>query len=181
MKRLLLLSLIISSLAVSVGSAELDNTDTNKTLAHKIVLYYRTTTGEKVDAAVVEATLVAIDRYRLKYFPDEQFSKQDFIALAMVESNFNLYEVGTSGEVGIFQIMQGAIPRTIKNPFEIRTNTRLCMKVLGWKWEEQGDYKKAIIAYNGVVRSRKNHGAWNEKYWRLFQKRKTVLNNLGIK
>lgn len=180
MKRLLLLSLIISTLGVSVGSAELDNTDTNKIVAHKLAAYYKTI-DERVDVNVIEATLVAIDRYRLKYFPEQQFSKQDFIALAMVESNFHQYEVGSSGEVGIFQIMKHSIPKSIDNPFEIRTNTRLCMKVLSWKWAEQHDYKKAIIAYNGVVRMKKQGGAWNEKYWRMFQKRKAVLNSLGIK
>lgn len=180
-KNVLVALLLVGNLSTVIGSSELSpSAETNKSVAKRIVEYYKGT-GDAVDVTTVEQTLNAIDKNLPRYFPKQQFSRQDFIALAMLESEFNLYEVGSSGEIGVFQIMQSAIPRRIKNPFEINTNTRLCMKVLGWKWSEQMDYKRSIIAYNGIVRLRHRHGAWNETYWKRFQKRKTVLVSLGIK
>lgn len=178
MKRLALIILLISSFVSSVDSAKVSSTnDTTKTMAHKLVLYYKSI-GMHPKAEVIEKTIVAVDKYRLKYFPNGEFSRQDFIALAMIESNFHQYEVGSSGEVGIFQIMKSNISKNIENPFEININTKLAMKVLRWKYEECSDYKKTIIAYNGLVYRK---GKLSEKYWKAFQKRKVLLEEMEIR
>jgi hypothetical protein len=175
-KLLILVSLLCSS--VSIGNGELPiNQDFIG--AKRIVKYYKSL-GTKVHVEVVEETMKAVDRYLPKYFPNGPFTRQDFLAMAMAESSFHQYEVGSSGEQGIFQIMRMHIPKSVENPFGIRMNTRLAMVVLREKYTKHSDYKKAIIAYNGVVVRRKTK-KWSERYWVVFQAKKVVLNKLEIK
>ena len=86
--------------AISVGGGELP-IDQDLLMAKRIVKYYKSL-GVKVNVEVVESTIKAIDRYLPKYFPIGPFTRQDFLALVMAESSFHQYEVGKSGERGIF-------------------------------------------------------------------------------
>lgn len=151
--------------------------------ASKIVDYYYRQ-NKAVRFSVVKKTLEAIDYYLPHYFPDGPFTNKDFIAMAMVESSFEQYLVGTSGEKGIFQIMEDMSNSmgVKKNQFDIETNTELGMYVLSEKYKQFPDYRKAIIAYNGVIitkvtdKNGKAYEKWNDKYWKAFSKAKTDLD-----
>lgn len=134
--------------------------------------------GMPVSTKTIKETLETIDAMLPKYFPNGPYTREDFIAMAWLESGFNQFEIGTHGEKGIFQIMPDEFDsNNVKlNKYDIQTNTQLCMEVLQSKWQRFPDYKKAIIAYNGVVRNK--HGKWNEKYWKSFEKRKEVVDTL---
>lgn len=132
-----------------------------------------------VSATAVKEMLVQIDKLLPKYFPNGPYTREDFIAMGWLESAFNQYETGTHGEKGIFQIMPGEFKECHiknKNKYDIDINTQLCMYVLKAKFDKYPDYKKAIIAYNGVVITKK--GKWNEKYWRAFEKRRNAVGTL---
>lgn len=156
-----------------------------KTEALEIQTYYQTLvkTGDKKvtpDIRVIEHTLQAIDHTLPTYFPNGPFTREDFIAIAMLESDFHQYELGTSGERGIFQIMKHNVKgkKAWDQAFNIDLNTKLAMKVMSWKSVEQkGDFKKTVIAYNGVV---KHHGHVNEKYWRTFLKHKHIVEDVLV-
>jgi Transglycosylase SLT domain len=134
--------------------------------------------GTPVSAKTIKETLEAIDKFVPKYFPNGPYTREDFVAMAWLESGFNQFETGTHGEKGIFQIMPDEFKdNNIKlNKYDICTNAELCMCVLQEKYQKFPDYKKAVIAYNGVIRSK--HGKWNEKYWRAFEKRRSVVETL---
>jgi hypothetical protein len=184
MKSLVLMSLVVlSTTSVFGSSTDTINVpsiaDQNKIIVDKIAIYYQSC-HTKVNKKVVGSVLKAIDKYLPRYFSDGEFTKQDFIALAMLESNFRQYEVGTSGEVGIFQIMKIHIPDSVENPFEIYINTKMAMKWMHHTYHKHKDYKKAIIAYNGIVKLKKQKGAWNERYWDVFQIRKKLLTEMQV-
>jgi len=132
--------------------------------------------GNKIDTTVVVPMLMAIDKNLPVFFPSGPFTRNDFIAIAWVESDFNQMEYGTHGERGLFQIMPDEFRDwgVTDHFYGAKTNTRMAFRVLRGKYARWHDYKKAIIAYNGVVR-RKN-GAWSEKYWVAFKKRKDKVD-----
>lgn len=125
---------------------------------------------------VIVAMLKAIDLNVPKFFPNGPFTRNDFIAMAWLESTFHQYEEGTHGERGIFQIMpdEFAAYRITKNFYNINVNTKMAFRVLSGKYSKWHDYKKAIIAYNGVVHLK--NGKWSEKYWKAFYKRKVAVD-----
>ena len=128
---------------------------------------------------VIRQTLECIDKHIKSYFPNQTFNRRDFIAIAMVESNFDQYLVGRDKEFGIFQILPESSKwaGVKKNQFDIEVNTEMSMFVLQKKYEQHKDYKMSIIAYNGVVKSR---GKVSEVYWDKFIKaRKAVDDILG--
>jgi hypothetical protein len=131
--------------------------------------------GIAVHMNVVVSMLKEIDRNLIKYYPGGPFTRNDFIALAWIESAFNQYEVGTKGEKGIFQIMPDEFNdfNIKKNYYEVNVNTRMGFRVLKGKYDKYHDYKKAIIAYNGLVY---RHGKLSQKYWRAFEKRKIAVD-----
>jgi hypothetical protein len=134
--------------------------------------------GVPVSTKTIKEVLETIDCLLPKYFPNGPYTREDFIAIAWLESGFNQYEIGTHGEKGIFQIMPDEFDENnVKlNKYDISTNTQMCMMVLGDKFQKFPDYKKAIIAYNGVVRTKR--GKWSEKYWKAFEKRRGVVETL---
>jgi len=134
--------------------------------------------GTPVSAKTIKETLETIDKTLPKYFPNGPYTREDFVAIAWLESGFNQFETGTHGEKGIFQIMPDEFEENnIKlNKYDISTNAELCMTVLKAKWQRYPDYKRAIIAYNGVVRNKR--GKWSEKYWKSFEKRRSVVGTL---
>lgn len=133
----------------------------------------------KVDKEVVIAMLKAIDVNMPKFFPNGPFTRNDFIAIAWLESSFRQFEDGTHGEKGLFQIMPDEFESYYVNPkyfYGVNTNTKMAFRVLNGKYKIWHDYKKAIIAYNGVVRLK--NGKWSEKYWKAFQKRKEKVDSV---
>lgn len=120
--------------------------------------------------SVIKETLENIDYFLPHYFPDGPFNRKDFISIAIIESNFSQYLVGTSGEKGIFQIMQQSsnYMGVKKDQFDIKVNTELSMFVLKGKFDQHQDYRKAIIAYNGVIVDKNNK--WRDVYWKKFSK-----------
>lgn len=134
--------------------------------------------GLPVSTKTIKETLEAIDKLVFKYFPNGPYTREDFIAMAWLESGFNQFEIGTHGEKGIFQIMPDEFEENdIKfNKYDITNNTQLCMVVLKGKFGKFPDYKKAIIAYNGVIRNKR--GRWSEKYWNAFLKRRSTVEAL---
>lgn len=126
---------------------------------------------------VIRETLQAIDTYLPQYFPNGPYTRRDLIAMAMVESGFDQYLVGTHKEFGIFQIMPEACKDAgvRRNQFDIKVNTELALTVLSWKYQEHPDYKVAIIAYNGLV---KKSGKLSEAYWKKFIKARKAVDDL---
>ena len=134
--------------------------------------------GTPVSTKTIKETLETIDKLVPKYFPHGPYKREDFIAMAWLESGFNQFETGTHGEKGIFQIMPDEFDSNdVKlNKYDICTNAELCMTVLKGKYNKFPDYKKAVIAYNGVVKTKK--GKWSEKYWKGFERRRSVIETL---
>lgn len=189
--------IVIAVVLAAVGSLAVERMVSTVVSAYKVhnrfqtferdMLYYKEASalndylysfGTPVRAQIIKETLEAIDTFLPKYFPNGPFTRQDMIAIALLESNFKQYLVGTSGEKGIFQIMPDQFnARNIKlNHFDVRINTELSLQVLRDKFEKHKDYKKAIIAYNGVVRGA--NGKWSEKYWKAFTKRREAVSSL---
>jgi hypothetical protein len=133
--------------------------------------------GTPVHMQVVIDMLKNIDKNLDFYYPNGPFTRNDFIALAWVESEFKQYEGGTHGEKGIFQIMPDEFKDfdVRKNYYNVDINTTMAFRVLDEKYRKHKDYKKAIIAYNGLVYHK---GKLSEKYWKAFEKRKIAIDLL---
>jgi hypothetical protein len=132
--------------------------------------------GTPVHQKVVVDMLKEIDKNVVHYYPNGPFTRNDFVALAWTESEFRQYEVGTHHEKGIFQIMPDEFHdfNIHKNYYNVDVNTLMCFRVLDGKYQRQKDYKRAIMAYNGLVKTK--HGKYSEKYWKSFEKRKIAID-----
>jgi len=128
---------------------------------------------------IIRQTLKAIDKLLPKYFPEGPYKRKDIITIAMIESSFDKFLVGGSGEYGIFQIMPESCKwmGITKNQFEIEVNTELALFVLKKKFDEHENYKLAIIAYNGLV---KRKGKIDETYWGKFIKYRRALDDILV-
>ena len=126
--------------------------------------------------------LKEIDKNLLAFYPKGPFTRNDFIALGWLESEFRQYEHGTHGERGIFQVMPCEFKdyNVHKNYYNVDVNTQMAFRVMDVKFQKHKDYKIAIMAYNGLVKTK--NGKYSQKYWKSFEKRKVavelVLNNL---
>ena len=122
-----------------------------------------------------------IDKYLPIYFPKGQFNREDFITLAIIESDCNQFEVGENGELGVFQIMRENCEdqKVTESQFDIGVNTQMAMIVLRGKYREYHSYRFALIAYNGLVRS-KITGKIEMKYWNRFQRYRKIVCKLGL-
>jgi hypothetical protein len=131
-----------------------------------------------VTAKVVAKMLKAIDRNIAKFYPNGPFTRNDFIALAWLESEFHQYENGTHGERGLFQIMPDEFAGwgVTENFYDINVNTKMGFRVMNGKYVQWKDYKKAIQAYNGIVKLK--NGRWSDKYWKAFSKRRAIVETL---
>lgn len=132
----------------------------------------------RINQDVMVAMLKSIDLNMPKFFPNGPFTRNDFIAIAWLESSFRQYEDGTHGEKGLFQIMPDEFAdwHVTKNFYNVSVNTKMSFRVLNGKYKRWHDYKKSIIAYNGVVRLK--NGKWSEKYWKAFLKRKEKVDSV---
>jgi soluble lytic murein transglycosylase-like protein len=134
--------------------------------------------GTPVRLSIVVSVLKAIDKKLPTYYPNGPFTRNDMIALAWIESEFRQFEVGTHGEKGLFQIMPGEFKdyNVHKNYYDVDLNTEMAFRVLDCKFKKHGDYKKSIMAYNGLVHFK--NGKYSEKYWKAFEKRKVAVDLL---
>ncbi len=132
--------------------------------------------GTPVRVSIVVELLKQIDKKLPVWYPNGPFRRNDIIAMAWLESEFRQFEVGTHGEKGIFQIMPGEFKdyNVHKNYYDIDLNTEMMFRVLDGKFKKHGDYKKAIMAYNGLVHFK--NGKYSEKYWKSFEKRRISVD-----
>jgi hypothetical protein len=137
--------------------------------------------GTPVNMKVVVTMLKEIDKNLIKFYPDGPFTRSDFIALAWLESEFKQYEGGTHGERGIFQIMPDEFRDfdIHKNYYSIDVNTLMAFRVLQSKYKKYPDYKKAIMAYNGLIKFKSGH--YSQKYWKSFEKRKIAVDLVSVR
>ena len=132
--------------------------------------------GTAVNTQVVVTMLKEIDKDLATYYPKGPFTRNDFIALGWLESEFRQYERGTHGERGIFQIMPDEFSDfdIHKNYYNVDINTQMAFRVLDGKYQKHKDYKLAIMAYNGLVKMKNGH--YSKKYWKSFEKRRIAVD-----
>ena len=182
MKKLLSIAAMLVTIQTVCIPAE-QSVNPYRAEALKIQSYYRrmvTKGTERVvpELLVVEHTLRAIDTNLPKYFPNGEFTREDFIAIAMLESDFHQFEIGTSGERGIFQIMKIHVKgeKTWANMYNIDLNTKYSMIIMKDKMRVRKDLRKTIIAYNGYVINKR--GQLITKYWRSYLKHKEIVHEV---
>ncbi len=150
------------------------------TVAHEIdAFYYKR--GIRTDAEVIWEVIDEISIQLPKVFPDGPFVLSDIITIASHESNFKKNAVAKHGERGIFQILDWkgglkAIGKPNGDAFDPRTSVRMGLHVLRQKYDRFKNYRKSIIAYNGVVLEENRQ--WDETYWNLFVTRKKIIRGL---
>lgn len=179
-----LLSIMVMLVAIqSVCTPAEPVVNTYRVEALKIQSYYKTMVdrGDKKvapDVRVIEHVLRSIDEQLPKYFPNGPFTREDFIAIAMLESDFHQFELGTSGERGIFQIMKHHVnsEKTWERMYNIDVNTKYSMKIMSDKFAERKDFRKTIIAYNGYIINKR--GQLITKYWRTYLKHKEIVHEI---
>lgn len=68
------------------------------------------------------------------------------LAVANQESGFNPNAVGSSGEIGVFQLLPSSFPG--QNISDVGTNIQLGIQYLGQLYQQFGDWASALMAYN---------------------------------
>jgi soluble lytic murein transglycosylase-like protein len=71
------------------------------------------------------------------------------LAVAQRESGFNQSAVGSSGEVGVFQLMPATAAQLGVNPSDLSGNIDGGLKYLSQLYQQFGDWGTALEAYNG--------------------------------
>jgi soluble lytic murein transglycosylase-like protein len=71
------------------------------------------------------------------------------LAVAQRESGLNQGAVGTSGELGVFQLMPGTAAQLGVNPSDLTQNVDGGVRYLSQMYNQFGDWKTALEAYNG--------------------------------
>jgi hypothetical protein len=71
------------------------------------------------------------------------------VAVAQRESGFNQAARGTSGEVGVFQLMPGTAAQLGVNPSDLSQNIDGGVRYLSQMYQQFGDWHTALEAYNG--------------------------------
>jgi hypothetical protein len=71
------------------------------------------------------------------------------IAVAQRESGFNQAARGTSGEIGVFQLMPGTAAQLGVNPSDLSQNIDGGVRYLSQMYNQFGDWRTALEAYNG--------------------------------
>ena len=70
------------------------------------------------------------------------------LAVAQQESGFNQAARGTSGEIGIFQLMPGTATGLGVNPYDQAQNIQGGISFLASLYKQFGDWTKALVGYN---------------------------------
>lgn len=187
----LMVMLVVGVLATKLDGGLFPKTDVDAKMKTELDYYKQAAAlndllfreGTPVNTRVVVTMLKEIDKNLVKFYPSGPFTRNDFIALGWLESEFRQYERGTHGERGIFQIMPCEFKDfdIRKNYYDVDVNTQMAFRVLDGKYQKHKDYKLAIMAYNGLIKFKS--GKYSQKYWKSFEKRKIavelVLNNIG--
>jgi soluble lytic murein transglycosylase-like protein len=71
------------------------------------------------------------------------------LAVAQRESGFNQNARGTSGEIGVFQLMPGTAAQLGVNPLDLSQNIDGGVRYLSQMYGQFGDWRTALEAYNG--------------------------------
>jgi hypothetical protein len=71
------------------------------------------------------------------------------LAVAQRESGLNQAAVGTSGEIGVFQLMPGTAAQLGVNPADLTANIDGGLTYLSQLYQQTGDWGTALEAYNG--------------------------------
>lgn len=137
----------------------------------KNILQYYSKTHQKVDPKVVKQVVDLSYRLTPEVFPNGPFTPKDIITIAMIETDFNPYIVGKYGEIGIWQILDPE-----GNAFSMEGNCKAALDTLKEKYDLRGNYKMAIIGYNGV--SVNNKGKMYLGYWNRFAKARELVERM---
>lgn len=126
--------------------------------------------GIKVNFTIIKKIRKAIDKLENKLI--KEFNYIDLLTIAKIESDFDPMAIGKAGEVGVFQILDWKkIARKMdihsKKMFDPTINIEAGIYVLNKKYDQYKNYKKAIIAYNGLKVDEEGN-LW-EGYWNKFQ------------
>ena len=71
------------------------------------------------------------------------------LAVAQKESSLNQSAVGSSGEIGVFQLMPATAAQLGVNPSDLSQNIEGGLTYLSQLYQEFGDWGMALEAYNG--------------------------------
>jgi len=71
------------------------------------------------------------------------------VAVAQKESGFNQAAVGSSGEIGVFQLMPGTAAQLGVNPSDLDQNVQGGLTYLQQLYNQFGNWTQALQAYNG--------------------------------
>lgn len=71
------------------------------------------------------------------------------LAVAQRESGLNQSARGTSGEIGVFQLMPGTAAQLGVNPSDLSQNIDGGVRYLSQMYSQFGDWRTALEAYNG--------------------------------
>ena len=83
------------------------------------------------------------------------------LAVAQRESNFNQGAIGSSGEVGMFQLMPATAASLGVNPYDASQNIQGGVAYLAQMYAMFGDWNDALAAYNwGPGNVSNSGGAW---------------------
>ena len=150
------------------------NTLTESILEH----YYKE--GSSLSPVSVKSILKAVDECVPILLKDTPFTSDDLLAIAALETGFDMKLVGKHGEKGVFQILHAneilrEMGMPLANSLEPKVNTQMACYILKGKYQSYPEYKKAIIAYNGVRKD------GNERYWKLFRDAKDLIRDLKAK
>jgi hypothetical protein len=149
-------------------------------VAQEIDGYYQRK-GINTSAETIWSVVDEADKKLPEYFPDGTVTLEHVLAIAMCESAFIQRAIGPMGEKGIFQILRPkdaliGMGKPNADPFDPRVNTEMGVWILSKKYSVNPSLKRAIIAYNGIVRSA--DGKWNETYWHRFSEKDTIIKML---
>ena len=87
------------------------------------------------------------------------------LAVANKESGFNQSAVGSSGEVGVFQLMAGtASDLGVSDRTDLSQNVNGGLKLLSQMYQKFGNWSDALIAYNAGASRVSNPPASSVKY-----------------
>jgi soluble lytic murein transglycosylase-like protein len=160
--------------------AALEKEKYHSSLAGAISEFY---TQRKVTVSYVDIkkTIATLEKVIPKYFDNHEYKVDDFLALAVIESDFNRYCIGKAGERGMFQILDWKtalveIETPLANPFDIEVNIKMACYVLKQKHLQYKNYRDAIIAYNGYIINDK--GEVVDKYWQKFIQAQKLIQEL---
>jgi soluble lytic murein transglycosylase-like protein len=83
------------------------------------------------------------------------------LAVAQRETNFNQGAIGSSGEVGMFQLMPATAASLGVNPYDATQNIQGGVSYLAQMYSMFGDWNDALAAYNwGPGNVNNSGGAW---------------------